>query len=300
MGSIGLQIHSCESVFFLLQLSAVEKLKKCELRPSTKMSTQEAVDVLGCMFGKSFREYRDVIRFINSKKSGIEIKEVPICSSNAKESYKLFVNQYRTILHISSKEASTNWVLGDWLGQVSAVMNSKYSNWVFRTDPEFSVLDGKTYAADGVLVADDKAGEDEAVLVADDEVDEAGEDEAALLPAAIQAVSLQTSTVIPALVTECKPRVSANLASQEPFHITETLIQAFYLRRKHDFPILHCLTDLTEYHFFLIESAPGQKLKLSKYFHLSCDLRKETELANLLSFLYDVIELPISLTSGPV
>ena len=61
------------------------------------------------MFGKSFREYRDVIRFINSKKSGIEIKEVPICSSNAKESNKLFVSHNITyFIQGSKRQAKDN------------------------------------------------------------------------------------------------------------------------------------------------------------------------------------------------
>ena len=272
--------------YFLLQISALERLKKCELPPSSKLCGKDAVDVLGYMFGKHFREYRDAIQYLTSNKSAPTIKQtLPVCLQRASDCYKIFENQYRRILNLSIKEASTFWMLGDWLGEVSDLLKNKYPEWEFRTDPEYYVLDGKTFAADEVIVGNqDQVDEGEAAAVSQDE----GE---ATLPAAIEALNLETSTSKPILITECKPRVSTNLQAQEPFHITETLIQAFYVRRKYDFPILHCLTDLKEYHFFLVGDAPNQKLELLWYFHLCCDLKKPNELAQLLSFLYDVVQL---------
>ena len=52
---------------------------------------------------------------------------------------------------------------------------------------------------------------------------------------------------------EYKPRVPCDLDYVIPWYLSETLLQAYYMRMKHSYPVLHCLTDLDDYHCFFIE-----------------------------------------------
>ena len=90
-------------------------------------------------------------------------------------------------------------------------------------------------------------------------------------------------------VIKYKPRVSSNLSDQTPFHISETLIQAYYLRNKFRHNILHCLTDLNDFHFFLITTTPTRLFSIKNYSYTKCDLQNHEELAQLSAFLCDNI-----------
>ena len=45
------------------------------------------------------------------------------------------------------------------------------------------------------------------------------------------------------LAVEYKPKISCELEDQAPLHLSETLLQTFYLRDRFHHDIVHCLTD---------------------------------------------------------
>ena len=55
-------------------------------------------------------------------------------------------------------------------------------------------------------------------------------------------------TMLPILVLEYKPRVAQDFGYQEPFHVSETFMQVYYLRQRCKFPVMHCLMDLNDFH----------------------------------------------------
>ena len=61
-------------------------------------------------------------------------------------------------------------------------------------------------------------------------------------------------------VIEYKPRVPSNIMDVDhPYYLSELFLQAYYLQRQNDHPILHVLTDLVDSHCFLMKQ--GQILK---------------------------------------
>jgi hypothetical protein len=63
------------------------------------------------------------------------------------------------------------------------------------------------------------------------------------------------------VVWEYKPKVSSKLEDVTGWHISETILQAFYLHKKHTYPVLHCLTDLQDFHYFTLNNG-AQALEL--------------------------------------
>ena len=93
------------------------------------------------------------------------------------------------------------------------------------------------------------------------------------------------------MVTEYKPRVTQNLADQEPHHLSEMFIQAYYLRRKFTHKIMHCLTDLRDFHYFLIKDGQNGKIIIDKYIYLNSDLTLKEPLANHMNFLHHYVDI---------
>ena len=105
------------------------------------------------------------------------------------------------------------------------VLSLKYPGKNFFVDHQYQLLEGNTFAID------------DAVCV------------------------IQDGANTPLLVVEYKPRVHLDLKFVEQSHLSEVFIQAYYLRKRFPQPILHCLTDLTQNHYFLI-SGVGEKMEL--------------------------------------
>ena len=87
---------------------------------------------------------------------------------------------------------------------------------------EFKVLPGKAFATDEAIVG-------------------------------LAVIRQERKKVIFAL--EYKPNVASELMDQPPFHISEMVLQALYLTTHSDHEIVHCLTDLQDYHIFVIRRA---------------------------------------------
>ena len=90
---------------------------------------------------------------------------------------------------------------------------------------------------------------------------------------------------------EYKPKVSPQLKEQRPFHISELFLQAFDLATQCKHAIVHCLTDLEDYHIFLM-GKDGKKLCINKYWYRKCDLMDSSQTTEHLHFLSENIPLP--------
>ena len=96
---------------------------------------------------------------------------------------------------------------------VRRFLSIKYPAYAFDVDDEYKILEGKRYAMDDSIEV-------------------------------VEVTGPEPKQGKPVFGLEYKPRVSSDLTDITPFHISETLIQAYYLRKKFQYPILHCLSDL--------------------------------------------------------
>lgn len=95
---------------------------------------------------------------------------------------------------------------------------------------------------------------------------------------------------LPIYVVEYKPRIPADLEDVEPSHLSEVFLQAFYLRKMYKHTILHCLTDLKDFHYFLMTDHPSsKKMKIEKYFSVHCNISNQVELLDHLRFLCNIL-----------
>lgn len=90
---------------------------------------------------------------------------------------------------------------------------------------------------------------------------------------------------------EYKTQVPTYLEDIPAWHLHETLLQAYYLRTKHSYPIWHCLTDLKDFHHFLIEDDGPRTLKVVKYIYVTSNLREPSEVFNHINFLFQSVSL---------
>ncbi len=146
------------------------------------------------------------------------------------------------------------------MNNVVHLLRKKYPGLLFKADPEFCLLPGKTFAADDCAVA------------------------------------LLVSGHFPLLVVEYKPKVPGAICDVTPtWHLSELFIQAFYLRKKNSHA---CLTDLMDYHFFLVApQAAGDVVRnvdVEKYWYLQCDLSNQAEYNRMFDFLQ--LELNVDVT----
>lgn len=159
-------------------------------------------------------------------------------------------------LYVNSKEASGYGMLSHFSLLVCDVMCEKYPTVTFKIDPQFYVCIGKKYSSDQFLVM----------------------------------LSINGIKVL--VVWEYKSRVATDIADQAGWHIS-TILQAFYLQNEHSYsyPVLHCLTDLHDFHYFLLTSGGFRALKLLKYVYLESDLTKEHDVLHHLCFLFNCINI---------
>ena len=75
---------------------------------------------------------------------------------------------------------------------------------------------------------------------------------------------------IQVVVYEYKPKVSQKPSKVEISHLVEALLQAFYILRFYNIrKIIHCLTDLTTWHYFKVEESATSSDKMDiKWWHV--------------------------------
>ena len=240
-------------------LTKVDLVIAGALAPSTKLTATEVRRVLCFLFGVKKHDLAGIVDEMVKAKVSIE-QGIASYESKAKvkldSTYELYTTMLEkhqaATLHLTDKEASgSHAFLGNFMVCVKEEIQKLQPNITFKVDYSFYVHPEKTYATDSAVL----------YSAHDDDDDE----------------------MIPCFVVEYKPRVPQGLHDQEPFHLSEVFLQAFYLRRKgHKHPILHCLTDFKDFHYFLITDSRQHPAKLElvieKYWYVACDLKKPAEL----------------------
>ena len=151
----------------------------------------------------------------------------PLEEETLKTYASLFREQCEGTLYMGSKEASGYPQLADYLLCMRSRLHKLRPEVTLHIDPQYAIQgNGKQFYADGSLLA--------TIL----------------------------HNTRPVYVVEYKPRVPTHLEDREPTHLSELFLQAFYLHKQNSPPILHVLTDLTDFHCFLMKQ--GQ---LMKYFY---------------------------------
>lgn len=160
---------------------------------------------------------------------------------------KIYSSHLEKTLYVNSKEASGYGMLSNFSVLVCDVLQEKFPTHQFRIEPQFYVAKGKTYSTDMAVVL------------------------------------LKVDGVEVLLAWEYKPKVAADISDQTGWHLSETILQGFYLQGKH---ILHCLTDLSDFHYFFMEGGP-RALTLKKYVYLQSVLSDPTSVLYHLSFILE-------------
>ena len=240
-----------------------QKIELGLLAPISDLKAAEVVTVVNYLFGWNLLDWRSICHkimeetFVHSSQEAAE--ETPVehrhrsCIEDFNFYCKLFSEQNEGTLHLKTKEASGYPTLGGYLLSVRKILGKVYPHISFYIDNQFCIkILQKQYYSDGAVLA---------TII---------------------------SNGMPIYVIEYKPRIPSRIEDIEPCHLSEVLLQAFYLQRCHYHKILHALTDLMDFHLFLFTHS-NDKLKLEKYFYYECTITKPEELLKHLSFLCNVI-----------
>ena len=248
--------------FYTHHLSSLQKptnvdlINSCDLAPSTKLkSSDDVVEVLCYILGMAKKdEMRDVVRAIKGTMlsheafiASYELQEenTPLVMNELQQHTVAFQKHEEVTMHLKTKEASGGALLGTFMLCVSDALRTLCPTSTFKIDHQFNA---KTYTGDSALLS-------------------------ALLVSSQKPVGFDPSQrgVVPCFVVQYKPRVSPDLADQDPFHLSEVFLQAYYLRKMHKHPILHCLTDLSDFHYFLVKESERGNLEIENYFCFKCN-----------------------------
>lgn len=233
----------------------VDEVLNYNLPPSTKLNHEEVVAVINAIAGFNCIDLRRLCTHFltfQPEPPTTTPTEVPLPD---KSFFRWAKKQFDQTIYIGDKEASGRVLLGLFMNILMDLLSLKYPNISLYIDHEYKVLEGRKFYTDEAVVA--------------------------ILHSIMEAI----------FVFEYKPKVSPNLADQIPFHISETLVQAYYLRKKFRHNILHCLSDLTDFHFFLITTTPDSTFNITKYWYKNCNLLDPAQVTQLTAFLCDTISV---------
>lgn len=226
----------------------VDEVIAYQLPPSTPLNYEDATEVLNAILGVHCRDMRAICDYLLRMMSPPTNSLVPFSSELLLNTLQCIKEEYNITKWIGDKEASGNVIRGLFVTMVRIALVSKYPDKVFDIDHEYRILPNKKFAMDEAITA-----------------------------------LMMTTAVIFGL--EYKAKVSSTLHDQPAFHISETLLQAFYLRKRFSHDIVHCLTDLHDFHYFLIGSDPGKAFIVRKYWFMKCNITDISELSHNLNFL---------------
>lgn len=226
-----------------------------ELAPSTKMTDFEVTEVLANLFQlQDCLEYRSVMSFFESKASRYEHDpDFSVEDKKLDHFVQTYTHLSKKTLHLNSKEASGYGNLTLFALYVCDMMEEKYPGVKLMIQPQFYVCGSKQYSTDEALI------------------------------------SVQSGKEVLA-IWEYKPKVAASLIDQTAWHLSETILQAFFLK-KHS--VLHCLTDLEDFHYFFLECDP-RHCKLIKYVYLKSKLSVKGDVLHHMDFLFHSIKIASS------
>ena len=147
-----------------------------------------------------------------------------------------FRDLYEHTLYLGDKEASAMGILALFMGLVRGALQERHPTKKFYVDHELEVL---RFSSDAAI--DDEVFEDTKREIPTDV-----SSSKALI---VARTGQKRMDVVFSL--QYKPKVLTQLKDQNPpFHISELFLQAFYLATQCEHAIVHCLTDLEDYHMF--------------------------------------------------
>lgn len=217
------------------------------------MTGLQVVNVVNAIAGfkcLDLRELCECITLLQSPSTSTEENLPQKIIQSFQESYQ---EERSSTLDICDKEASGRVLLGLFMTFVRKFLSYKHPEKTFKIDHEYRIFPDRKFAADE----------------------------------AVTAIVDGLRRVI--FVLEYKPKVAPGLIDEEAFHISETLIQAYYLRKMFKHPILHCLSDLNDFHFFLITTDSSREFNLNKYWSKSFNVLDTDQLRYLATFLGDIM-----------
>lgn len=162
---------------------------------------------------------------------------------------------YSNTIDIGTKEASGRPLLALFMDTLRNALQLKYSHVQLLVDHEYKILEAKRYACDVAVII---AGIKREVLFA----------------------------------VEYKPGVPTDFKDITPWHLSETLLQAYYMRDKFQYDIVHCLTDMSDYHYFLVGSSDEKKFVIKKHWYKPLNLTDEAAFMEHLNFVCNIICMP--------
>lgn len=240
------------------------------MAPSTKLNYEDVHNVLNAITGLQSCEMRGIYGHFQELRSLSPLIETPLFqpeefASNFGMMQGMFKAERQNTVDFGQKEASGNVLRGIFMSIVRKALLLKYPDDNFLVDHEYKVLPDKKFALD------------EAIL------------------AIIQLPRPNSRKIL--FGVEYKPKVSASLEDIPCHHLSETLLQAYYLRKRFTHNILHCLTDLEDFHYFLICTSVEKPFHIKNYWYKTCDLTNSTAVNKHLQFLIDTISVEtISIT----
>lgn len=231
------------------QTTYVDEVFAYQLPPSTPLNYESATDVLNAIMGVRCRDMRAICDYLLQKSQPTEdLSALTFSSELVQNAVQCITEEYKNTKWVGDKEASGNVIRGLFVSMVRIALVTKYPDRVFDIDHEYRILPNKKFAIDEAITT-----------------------------------LMVSSAVI--LGLEYKPKVASTLHDQQAFHITEVLLQAFYLRKRFHHDIVHCLTDLHDFHYFLIGSDADKEFIIRKYWSMKCNITNITELSHHLNFL---------------
>ena len=230
----------------------------CDLPPSSQLTHEKVTLVLNHILGCNFRELGQLCAYLTKQLSTFNSIHPQPQNVDVQD----FQEEFAGTKFLGNKEASGRVILGRFMTKVRIVVAAAYPKAEIIVDHEYRVLKENTYACD------------EAVSAA----------------LALQRGPYQEKLL---LGMEYKPKVSSDLMDQPPFHLSEVFIQAYYVKKSMTHDVWHCLTDMKDFHYFLVGATPEkEQVSVKKYYYLQSNLSDQTSVANHLYFLAKNLSLP--------
>lgn len=151
-------------------------------------------------------EYREIVACIERLLDTHEVSSVIAPNNRIKTFSAHYSEHMQDTLYITTKEASGYGILSNFSQFVCRMLKDQYPPRMFRIDLQFQLFENKSG--------------DQAVIQ-----------------------QLTDGNLHVLIVWEYKPKVPSSLSDTTAWHLSETLLQAYYLRKSNSHPVLHCLTD---------------------------------------------------------
>ena len=220
--------------------TVVWKLRNFELSPNGYLCNEDRVVILRYLLGQQLiRDGLEALQYVFSTPYELPEETEEIESSFGIGNHQL--KHYSSLtIDLSTKEASGRTLMGLVLLELTSAIHKQESRLELNVDHEYSLFhtrrSGPDYAADVAVIV----------------VNIVSTAFISLLLFIDLFIFPQDEIRRPVILYEYKPQVPLSHKDIDLSHICEVLIQGYYCV-KHFTPVLHCLTDLSDLHYFMLE-----------------------------------------------